>query len=163
MLRIFKKYYPVRNIFFVVGECFFIYASVLTASLVVFGPGSFSLDFGLLLKIFLITFVCQICLYYNDLYDLKATNSASELGIRLLQALGFAAILLAFLYIIFPKAIIARGIFVISICLIIMLIVSWRFFYSMILSNGIFNQKIILLGSGDVIKDIRQENERLKK
>ena len=157
MLRIFKKYYPVRNIFFVVGECFFIYASVLTASLVVFGPGSFSFNFGLLLKIFLITFVCQICLYYNDLYDLKATNSAGELGIRLLQALGFSAILLAFVYIIFPKAIIARGIFIISICLIIMLIVSWRFFYSMILSNGIFNQKIILLGSGDVIKDIRQE------
>ena len=126
MLRFFKKYYPIRNIFFVVGEGVFIYMSVLLASLIILGRESFAPDHWLLLRILLITFICQACLYYNDLYDLKVTDSFNELGIRLLQALGFAAIFLAFVYFIFPQAIIATGTFIISICFVVLLIVSWQ-------------------------------------
>jgi sugar transferase (PEP-CTERM system associated) len=157
MLQIFKKYYPMRNIFFVAGEGIFIFVSVLLASVIILGQGSFVLSRQLLMKVFLITTVCQACLYYNDLYDLKITNSFNELGIRLLQALGFAAILLAFFYILFPDAIIGSGIFFISVFFTILLIGSWRFGYSLILNQGVFNQKIILLGSGDLIKVIKQE------
>ena len=152
-----KSDYPIRNIFFVFGEGVFIFISVLIAVLIIFGPVSFVLDDWLLLKILLITLVCQACLYYNDLYDLQTTDSFNELGIRLLQALGFAAILLAFIYMIFPQVIIATGTFIVSICFVILLIVSWRFLYSIILKHGMFNQKIVLLGSGQVTMDIKQE------
>ena len=109
------------------------------------------------LRILLISLVCQICLYYNDLYDLKVTDTFQELGIRLLQALGTAAIILAGVYVIFPKAIVGSGIFAVSIVFVIILIVSWRFFYALILSRGIFNQKIILLGSGTLAQNIFDE------
>ena len=157
MLQIFNKYYPVRNIFFVAGEGIFIFMSVLLASAIVLGQESFSLSRQLLMKTFLITVVCQTCLYYNDLYNLKITNSFNELGIRLLQALGFAAIFLAFFYILFPDAIIASGIFFITVFFTVLLIGSWRFGYSLILNQGLFNQKIILLGSGGLINDIKAE------
>ena len=157
MLQIFKKYYPLRNIFFVFGEGIFIFFSVLLASVIILGQELFVPDRRLLMKVFLITSVCQSCLYYNDLYDLKITNSFIELGVRLLQALGFAAIFLAFFYILFPKAIIGRGIFLVSICFVILLIGSWRLGYSLILNRGLFNQKIILLGSGELVKNIKQE------
>jgi len=157
MLQIFKKYYPLRNIFFVAGEGIFIFFSVLLASLIIIGQEAFVPDHRLLMKVFLITCVCQACLYYNDLYDLKITNSFNELGIRLLQALGFAGIFLAFFYILFPDAIIGSGIFLIAVFFTILLIGSWRFGYSLILSQGLFNQKIILLGSGKLVKDIKQE------
>jgi sugar transferase (PEP-CTERM system associated) len=157
MLQIFKKYYPMRNIFFVAGEGIFIFVSVLMASVIILGQESFILSRQLLMKILLITAVCQACLYYNDLYDLKITNNFSELCLRLLQALGFAAIFLAFFYILFPDAIIGSGIFFISVLFTILLIGSWRFGYSLILNRGFFNQKIILLGSGDLVKDIKQE------
>jgi hypothetical protein len=127
MLQIFKKYYPMRNIFFVAGEGIFIFISVLLASMIILGQESFVLNRQLIMKIFLITAVCQLCLYYNDLYDLKITDNFNELGIRLLQALGFAAIFLAFFYILFPDAIIASGIFFISVFFTILLIGSWRF------------------------------------
>ena len=159
MLQIFKKYYPLRNIFFVAGEGIFIFISVLLASRIILGQESFVLNRQLLMKVFLITAVCQACLYYNDLYDLKITNSFNELGIRLLQALGFAAIFLAFFYILFPDAIIASGIFFITVFFTILLIGSWRFGYSLILNQGLFNQKIILLGSGDLINDIKAGNQ----
>jgi sugar transferase (PEP-CTERM system associated) len=157
MLQIFNKYYPIRNVFFVAGEGISIYLSVLLASVIILGLDSFIPEPQLLLKIFLITVVCQVCLYYNDLYDLKITDSFGELGVRLLQALGFAAIFLAIFYFLFPDAIIGSGIFFISVFFTILLIGSWRFVYSLILNRGWFNQKIILLGSGDLIKDIKQE------
>ncbi len=161
MLQIFKKYYPMRNIFFVAGEGIFIFVSVLLASVIILGQESFVLNRQLLIKVFLITAICQACLYYNDLYNLKITNSFNELGIRLVQALGFAAIFLAVFYILFPDAMIASGIFFITVFFTILLIGSWRFGYSLILNRGLFNQKIILLGSGNLIKDIKQEiNER---
>jgi sugar transferase (PEP-CTERM system associated) len=157
MLQIFKKYYPLRNILFVFGEGIFIYASVLVASVIILDQELFVPDRRLLMKVFLITFVCQSCLYYNDLYDLKITGSFKELGVRLFQALGFAAIFLGFFYILFPNAIIGTGIFLISICFVILLIVSWRLGYSLILNRGLFNQKIILLGSGELVKNIKEE------
>jgi len=162
MLRIFKQYYPIRNIFFFIGEGIVIFAAVMTACWLILNVGLFEFDQWLFLKIFLISLVCQMCLYYNDLYDLKVTDSFRELGIRLLQALGTAAIILAGIYLAFPKAIVGSGIFAVSILFVIVLIVSWRFFYTLILTHGIFNQKIILLGSGRLAQGILDEINKRK-
>ena len=157
MLRIFKQYYPIRNIFFFIGEGIVIFAAVLVACWLLLNVELFGLDRWLCLKIFLISLVCQTCLYYNDLYDLKVTDTFYELAIRLLQALGTAAIILAVIYLVFPKTIVGTGIFAVSIVFVIILIVSWRFFYALILNRGIFNQKIILLGSGLLAQSILDE------
>ena len=154
MLRILKQYYPIRNALFVVGEALVIYASVLLACLIILGPETFAFHMDVTLKTLLITTVCQICLYYNDLYDLKITDSFLELGIRLFQALGFSAILLAGVYIAFPDLVVEKGVFVVSICIIIVFVVSWRFGYQIILNRGYFNQKIILLGDGQLAQSI---------
>lgn len=157
MLRIFKQYYPIRNIFFFIGEGIAIFIAVTGASWLLLNVEWFGFDRWIYLKILLISFVCQTCLYYNDLYDLKVTDTFRELGIRLLQSLGSAAIILAVIYVIFPRAIVGTGIFAVSIVFVIILIVSWRFFYSLILSHGIFNQKIILIGSGRLAQNIFDE------
>jgi sugar transferase (PEP-CTERM system associated) len=157
MLRIFKQYYPIRNIFFFIGEGIAIFVAVMVASWLLLNVGLFGFDRWLLLKIFLISLVCQTCLYYHDLYDLKVTDTFQELALRLLQALGIAAIILAGIYLFFPKAIVGSGIFAVSIVFVIILIVSWRFFYTLILSHGMFNQKIILLGSGHLAQNILNE------
>ena len=78
----------------------------------------------------------------------KIVDSFSEIGIRLLQALGFASIFLAGVYYFFPDAIIEKGVFVVSVGLAILFIVSWRITYNHILNQGLFNQKLIILGSG---------------
>ena len=157
MLRIFKQYYPIRNVFFLIGEGIAIFLAVLAACTLLLNVEWFGFDRWLFLKILLISLVCQICLYYNDLYDLKITDTFKELSIRLLQALGTAAIILAGIYVIFPKAIVGSGIFAVSIIFVIILIVSWRFIYTLILSHGIFNQKIILMGSGPLAQNILDE------
>jgi sugar transferase (PEP-CTERM system associated) len=157
MLRIFKQYYPIRNIFFFIGEGIAIFTGVLVACWLLLNVELFGFDRWIYLKVLLISLVCQTCLYYNDLYDLKVTDTFQELGIRLLQSLGTAAIILAGIYVIFPKAVVGNGIFAVSIVFVIILIVSWRFFYALILNRGLFNQKIILLGSGPLAQNIFDE------
>jgi len=157
MLRVFKKYYPIRNVFFVIGEGLFIFASVFLSSLIILGSDAFIYDHFLLLKVLLITVVCQSCLYYNDMYEISTSNNYNEIGFRLLQALGVAAIFLAFIYLVVPQAVIGTGIFLVSIGFVILLIVSWRFCYTLVLNRGLFNQKIMLLGSADLVGEIKQE------
>ena len=157
MLRVFRQYYPIRNVFFVIGEGLVIFLSFSLASFLILGSDSFVYDQYLLLKILLVTFVCQASLYYNDLYDFKDSKNYNELGVRLLKAVGFAAIFLACIYFIIPTAVIGTSIFIISVALVVLLVVSWRFCYTMVLNRGYFNQKIILLGSTGLIKKIKLE------
>ena len=157
MLKIFKQYYPIRNIFFVIGEFLVIYASALAANCILSGPEILLGNWKLFFKIILISGICQTCLYYNDLYDFKITDSFSELSTRLLQALGASAIILSGIYAVFPNASMGLKIFVITIVFDIVFIVSWRLLYTLILSRRIFDEKIILLGSGELSVNIFRE------
>jgi sugar transferase (PEP-CTERM system associated) len=157
MLRFFKQYYPVRNAIFVVGEGLFIFISVLIASWIIIGSHFLLSSHELVLKTLLIATVCQLCLYYNDLYDLKVTDSFKELLVRLIQALGASAIILALIYFLFPVCIIGRNVFTVSIALVVAFIVIWRVGYTHVLNRGLFDQKIVLLGSGDLAKNIFKE------
>jgi len=162
MLKIFKQYYPIRNIFFVIGEAFLIYISVLIAFLFLSMTKSMPFDRLLILKIILITVVCQTSMYYNDLYDLNVSNNFAEIGIRLLNSLGLASMVLAFIYLISPMTIVEPAVFFISVGFSILFIVSSRFFYMEILKRGVLNKKILLLGSSDLAQKIINEISKNK-
>jgi sugar transferase (PEP-CTERM system associated) len=157
MLRLFRQYYPIRNIFFAIGEAVLIYAAVLTAAVITKGPSALHEQPWFYAKLLFITVVCQACLYYNELYDLTIASSAKDLGIRLLQSFGVAAILLGIVYLVFPETTIGSAIFMVGVGIVIVLIACWRFAYSLALSRGMFDQQILLLGSGDLIGMIRKE------
>ena len=157
MLRLFRQYYPIRNIFFVMGEGIFIYASVLAAAFIISGPSALHEQPWFYAKLFFITLVCQACLYYNELYDLNIVDSLKELAVRLMQSFGVAGIFLGFVYLAFPETIIGSLIFMIGVGIVIVAITCWRFGYSLALNRGLFNQQIILLGSGDLTRKIREE------
>jgi sugar transferase (PEP-CTERM system associated) len=163
MLRLFRKYYPIRNVIFASGEGLVIYLSVIIAAYIKLGNDLHIFDDWIVLKSMLITVVCQMALYYNDLYDLQVTNNYTELGIRLLQALGIATIFFGIAYYLIPQLMIGEGIFVIMIGLLILLIVSWRIGYTLVLEKGLFNQKLIIIGSGElaigIIKEIRDKRD----
>lgn len=139
------------------GEACLILISIYVASLIVLQGNETLGHLDFILKMILIGIVCQTCLYYNDLYDFTIINSYIELGIRLFQALGVSAILLAVVYTAFPGAIIGEGIFALSTAFIILFVVLWRYCYKMVLDRGIFNQKIVMLGTGELALNIIRE------
>jgi sugar transferase (PEP-CTERM system associated) len=53
--------------------------------------------------------VCQLCLYYGDLYNNPQASSHSELLIRILHALGATLLILSLLYVWFPSLTLGAG------------------------------------------------------
>lgn len=157
MLRLLKQYFPIRNIIFFIFEGMIIFGSVLLSSVLLTFSNSYLFDVLLVLRIILITFICQTCLYYNDLYNFDVSSNLAEMSIRLLQALGVTSIALAFIYLIFPLTIIDQKIFILSILFLLIFIITWRLVYIRILNKGLFNETIIILGSSSLAVDIFQE------
>ena len=118
MIRFLNRYHPIRNVVFFLIEGVVIFFSIVIATYIRFG-GDITLVAGyplLIAKALLVTVVCQVCLYYNDLYNFKVVTNNVELIIRLFQAVGVSYIILAFIYYLFPVVIIGRGIFLLISC-----------------------------------------------
>ena len=154
MLRLLKQYFPIRNILFFLFEGIAIFGTIFLSALLLTHSDSFLFDVLLFMKISLITFICQACLYYNDLYDFEIASSIVEVGIRLLQALGVTSIALAIIYFLIPLAIIDQKIFILSVLFLLVFIIGWRMVYIWILNKGLFNESILILGSTPLAFDI---------
>ena len=159
MLRIFNKYYPPRNIVFFFIEGFIIFGSVVIAAFLRFdGDLDRLINYDpIFFKALIVTIVCQVCLYYNELYDFKITSSNVELGIRLTQAVGASYLILALIYFFFPELILGRGIFLINLLFLIGFIASWRLLYNWILKTKRFDEKILVVGVGDLAGKLTRE------
>src|SRR5438132_14273242 len=81
-------------------------------------------------KALLIVGVCQACLYYADLYDLRGSVDLVDLTVRLIQALGATSLILALAYFWFPDWIIGRGVFLAAAILVASLVLAWRFAFA---------------------------------
>jgi sugar transferase (PEP-CTERM system associated) len=129
-------------------------AVILSAFMLLKFSDGHEIDMVLIFRVILITGICQTCLYYKDLYDFDMVKSVHEIFIRLLQALGMTSIFLAAVYYIFPATVIDQQVYILSILFLIVFIVCWRVGYIHMLNKGIFNEKIIILGSSDLALDI---------
>lgn len=154
MLRLLKQYFPIRNIVFSLVEGLIIFSSVLLATVLLTFSNSYLFDFLLVVRISVVTIICQVSLYYNDLYDFELSVKVSEICLRMMQALGITSIALAVVYYVFPLVIIDQKIFILSIAFLFVFIIGWRIVYIHILNKGYFNEHIIIMGSSDLACEI---------
>ncbi len=103
---------------------------------------------NLLPKSVFLALVCQLCLYYNDLYDFRIVRAGRDLLWRLLQSLGATSILVAILYLLFPRLIIGKGVFLVTLLLAAALLLAWRLLYDRMLRLDGFHERILVLGTG---------------
>jgi len=161
MIRIFRQYFSITSFMFILGEGLLIYWAVFWAAYFIF-----NMDLELLsiqpmiwLKILLITIITQLSLYFNDLYEKKSVDNYIDLFTRLIQSIGITSIALAVIYFLFPSTMIGRWIFFISIIFLLFLLVSWRLLYSFVMRRKLFAEKAVILGSGELARDILHEAE----
>jgi sugar transferase (PEP-CTERM system associated) len=100
-----------------------------------------------LLKAVLIAVVCQLCLYFADLYDLRVVADRRELMVRVLQSLSATSILLALLYFWFPSLIVGRGVFLVVAFLVISLVVGWRLLFEWVARRVGTSERLLLIGT----------------
>src|SRR5579864_3008967 len=146
-------YFPRESLLRVFQEMLILMGSLLAATLLRFphvaASYAFLSDRHNWYRFALVTFVCQLAFYYNDLYDLKrATRSRSLLLIRLVRALGMSFLALAISYYLFPNIRLERGIVALTVPLVMSSTLACRlaFMFSKRATRPI--ERVLIVGTG---------------
>jgi sugar transferase (PEP-CTERM system associated) len=153
-MQLFNRYVSPRGLTVFGCEILLIFGSVAIAARV-HGEGANVPDD--LWKIALVTGLCQLCFYYNDLYDLTVVHSSRELLIRLLQAAGAASILIALLYLAFPPLVIGNGIFVSSLVIFLIAIIAWRLLFNRLAYASQLEERVLIVGAGTIARMVARQ------
>jgi len=160
MIILFRNYYTIRNSFLIILESLILYSSIILSSHFLL-KGVWKEGYPTLhTKAVCIVLVCVLCLYCNNAYSIKDTRGYTDLTIKLFQSFGSALIFLSLFYLGFSEAIISTGFFFVYIPVVIALLSIWRFIYVFILTSGVFNQNIFVLGDSSLSIDICREIEK---
>ena len=152
-MQLFNRYVSTRSLTVFAAELLLIFGSVALAALLQHTP-----DLAAnLWKIVLVTLVCQLCLYYNDFYDLTVVHSSRELVVRLLQAAGAASIVLAALYFIHPNLMVGDGIFVSALFVFLVAILGWRLAFNGVSGSLKLQERLLFVGTGDTARKVARQ------
>jgi sugar transferase (PEP-CTERM system associated) len=150
MIRLLMHRVTGRAAVLVALEMLLIVSAVAVAAYVRLGEWAWQIMFveGGVGKALLVAAVCQICLYYADLYDLRQLSDRRELFVRIVQALGAASFILAAIYFWFPALIIGRGVFMIAALLVMTLVIGWRVAFEWLSRRVRPRERLLLVGTG---------------
>ena len=138
-----------RTVVLLAGETAVLAFAVALGSYLRLQDGDWTLqaDLAGMLRVLLIVVVCQACLHYADLYDLRTIVDTRDLLVRLLQALGATSLILAAIYFWLPDWVIGRGVFLYAAVLIISLILAWRLFFTWLTKHAAPRERLLLVGT----------------
>ncbi|NUR56625.1 MAG: TIGR03013 family PEP-CTERM/XrtA system glycosyltransferase [Acidobacteria bacterium] len=148
-----------RSSALILSETALIIAAVIVSTYVVLGSAwSLPTVAHLLPKVLLIGYVCQICLYYGDLYDdPRMLRDLRHMMVRLLQALGATSILLALLYAWYPDLIVARGVFVLTAAIVGASLMGWRLAFRWATVQVGPRERLLLVGRSATAHNFERE------
>jgi sugar transferase (PEP-CTERM system associated) len=153
-MQLFNRYVSPRGLTVFGGEMMLILGS-LAVTTRVHGPLQ---DPGAAIwKIALIAALCQVCFYFNDLYDLTVVHSTRELIVRLLQSAGAASMLLAALYFAAPSLVIGPGVFVSSLVLFLLTIILWRVLFNAVAAGYRLEERVLIVGTGSAARTVARQ------
>jgi sugar transferase (PEP-CTERM system associated) len=153
-MQLFNRYVSPRGLTVFGCEILLIFGSVAIAARAHGAGADVVAD---LWKIALVTGLCQVCFYYNDLYDLTVVHSNRELLIRLLQAAGAASIIIAILYVLMPSVAMGDGIFVSSLVIFLIAIIAWRLLFNRLAYASHLEERVLIVGSGPTARMVARQ------
>ena len=122
-MRVFNRHVSVRGLTVFGFETLLVSGSVVAAAHL---HGSLDDVAGTLWKVVLVTALCELCFYYNDLYDLTCVHAKGELLVRVLQGTGAAAIALAAVSLLLPSMRLGSGTFLTTLGVLVVAMPLWR-------------------------------------
>ncbi len=148
MSRFFGRFQPVRMRMCFGVEFGLIAGAVFLAALIRFSTRGIMLSKGIpyIPHACLTALVCQVCMYYADLYDFRLGLSDRQLYGKLIRSLGAATVVLTVLFYALPPLTIGRGIMLLSLPLAFALLVGWRR-YRRLQTMHQFRTKVLILST----------------
>jgi sugar transferase (PEP-CTERM system associated) len=159
-MRVFNRHVSMRGLTVFGFETVLISASILTAAAI---SGSLTHATDALWKVLLVTALCELCFYYNDLYDLTRVHGKRELAVGMLRGIGAAAIVLAAVSAIVPAILIGAGTFTTMTILLLVVVPVWRFAFDGLTDDPHLEERVLVVGAGQlaciVAQQIRQQHD----
>jgi sugar transferase (PEP-CTERM system associated) len=148
-----------RPVVLIAGESCLLVGAVAAGSYVRLGAETWRLleNENGLWKALLIVGVCQLSLYYADLYDLRGVGSIRDLTARLIEALGVTSLILAGIYFLAPDWIVGRGVFLISVAFMVTLVVTWRIVFAWLTRRVAPRERLLLVGTNTAAVELARE------
>jgi len=109
------------------------------------------------IKALLMAFVCQTCLYYADLYNLRQVKDRREFVVRMLQALAAASFILAAIYFWLPALMIGRGVFLIAAGMVVCVVFGWRILFDWVTRRMRPRERLLLVGTSPAAVRLARE------
>lgn len=139
-----------RSFILVGGETALLFAAVVISSVVIGGSQAreLLLDDTAIPRVLLIVLVCQLCLHYADLYDLRTIPTRRDLVTGLMRAIGATSLILGVAYWLFPLLVVERGVFLLTAAIAAVLVMAWRAMFGVVTSHLAPRERLLLVGTG---------------
>ena len=138
-----------RSFILVAGETALLVGAVVISSILIGGSQAWELvtDNTAVFRVLLIVLVCQLCLHYADLYDLRTITTKRDLVSRLMQAIGATSLILGIAYWLFPLLVVEQGVFLLTALLATMAVMAWRSAFDLLMARLAPRQRLLLVGT----------------
>jgi sugar transferase (PEP-CTERM system associated) len=165
VFRIFNRYVSAKSALLMVIESSLIMLSVVAAAKLRFWADSdefliYTRGTAFLLQILTVSVTLEMCLYYNDLYDLSTSRTRSMQAIHLIQAIGAGCILLGLIYYLVPGLLVGKGVLFISVALVTATLAFTRAALDHVWSLTARQTNVLILGDGELALSVAREFER---
>jgi sugar transferase (PEP-CTERM system associated) len=101
--------------------------------------------------------LCQLCLYYNDFYDLRLVHTGSELLVRLIQAVGATTLTLGIVYLMVPSLAIHPAAVLRSLTVLGLTVLAWRLLFNRLVTASPLVENTIVVGTGVAARAVAEE------
>ena len=159
MIRLFHTYFPTRTVLLAMSEAFLIVLALIVASFAWFrGDTLLALLYEQgFYKIGVVSGVCFLCMHYYDLYDSFLLTNPRQVPSRLIQVLGTACVLLAFLYYLYPVLRLGQGIFAVGIVFVGVALAGCRKLFFLLNESSLLVERAIVIGYGPLATALAAE------
>jgi sugar transferase (PEP-CTERM system associated) len=139
-------------------ETVLIMAAVSLGAWIDLGPAAWTaLRDGGFLKALLIAGVCQTCLYYSDLYELRGVRDRRELFARIVQALSATCFMLAVVYFFLPRLMFGRAVVIVATFLVLSTVTGWRLVFDWLSGWAGPRERLLVAGTGRAAVGLARE------
>ena len=153
-MRVFNRYVSQRHLTVFTGELLVIFGSTAFVAHMYRPDDDLVSAAG---KGAVVTVLCLLCLYYNDLYDLTVVRTSREVIIRMLQAVGTASILIALLYLVLPGLAVADGAFLPAAGVFLLGMFLWRLVFNRVATLQSFGERILIIGTDETARTVARQ------
>ena len=157
MIRLFRVYYPLRALVLLGVEALIVWLSFVLATTLHNRENWWLLlnVEGGYLKILGVTAIVLLISHWLDLYDTSLLGAKWDQIFRILLVLGFVALGLSAVGVLFPQFLPGNGSLRTGIIILMFTLFLWRFAYSWIVHQPYFRERVYVLGTGERAQRLR--------